>query len=190
MKYDAAILGGGGFIGGHLVKDLLSQSKTIKVVDVKKIRDWQQVHEGADNFELDLSDIKQAREAVKGAKTVYNLVCDMGGIGFTETNKAACMLSVLISTNAIKAANEDDVCERYFYSSSACVYNSRFQDSEDVTNLKESMAYPADPEDGYGWEKLFSERMCRHFYKDYGFETRVARLHNIYGPNGAYDGGR
>jgi len=190
MIYDAVILGGGGFIGGHLTTELLSQSKRVKVVDIKDIKDWQQVHEDADNYRFDLRDIQQAREAVKGAKTVYNLACDMGGIGFIETNKAACMLSVLISTNSLKAAHENDTCDKYFYSSSACVYNGQFQDSEDVTELEESMAYPANPEDGYGWEKLFSERMCRHFYEDYGFEARVARLHNIYGPNGTYKGGR
>ncbi len=113
----------------------------------------------------------------------------MGGMGFIENNKAACMLSVLTSTHVLQAANEAGV-ERYFYSSSACVYAAEHQTSPDVVPLREQDAYPAMPEDGYGWEKLFSERMCRHFYEDYGLQTRVARYHNVYGEFGTWDGGR
>jgi nucleoside-diphosphate-sugar epimerase len=120
---------------------------------------------------------------------VYNLAADMGGMGFIENNKAACMLSVLINTHLLMAA-KDHGTKRFFYASSACVYNGSKQDSEDNPGLKEEDAYPAMPEDGYGWEKLFSERMCRHFYEDYGIETRVARYHNVYGPLGTWDGGR
>jgi len=120
---------------------------------------------------------------------VYNLAADMGGMGFIENNRALCMLSVLISTHMLEAARRAGV-RRFFYSSSACVYAASKQESPDVAPLAEGDAYPAMPEDGYGWEKLFSERMARHFYEDFGLETRVARYHNVYGPQGTYDGGR
>jgi nucleoside-diphosphate-sugar epimerase len=120
---------------------------------------------------------------------MYNFACDMGGMGFIEAHKVECMLSVLINTHMLLAAR-DAGCERFFYSSSACVYAADKQTQPDVEPLKESDAYPAMPEDGYGWEKLFGERMCRHFREDFGLETRVARYHNVYGPHGTYDGGR
>jgi nucleoside-diphosphate-sugar epimerase len=120
---------------------------------------------------------------------VFNLAADMGGMGFIENNRALCMLSVLINTHLLMAARDLGV-KRFFYSSSACVYNAEKQKSADIVPLKEADAYPAMPEDGYGWEKLFSERMCRHFREDFGLETRVARFHNVYGPNGTFDGGR
>jgi len=120
---------------------------------------------------------------------IYNLAADMGGMGFIETHKAECMLSVLISTHMLVAAREAGT-ERFFYSSSACVYNGEKQTRPDVTALKEEDAYPGMPEDGYGWEKLFSERMARHYREDFGMATRVARYHNVYGPDGTYDGGR
>jgi nucleoside-diphosphate-sugar epimerase len=120
---------------------------------------------------------------------VFQLAADMGGMGFIENNKAMCMLSVLISTHMLMAARDRGI-ERYFYSSSACVYNGDKQTKEDVTALKEADAYPALPEDGYGWEKLFTERMCRHFEEDFGLQCRVARFHNVYGPLGTYEGGR
>jgi nucleoside-diphosphate-sugar epimerase len=183
------VAGGGGFIGGHLVGDLLRQGKTVRAVDVKPTSDWYQRHEGAENLTADLSLLDEAMEATRGAREVYMLAADMGGMGFIENNKAACMLSVLTSTHMLQAAQRHSV-ERYFYSSSACVYAADKQTDTDVTALAESDAYPAMPEDGYGWEKLFTERMCRHFLEDYGLTTRVARYHNVYGPHGTWDGGR
>jgi GDP-D-mannose 3',5'-epimerase len=184
------VCGAGGFIGGHLVADLLRQGYTdVAAVDKKPLENWFQLHEDADNRRLDLRLRESAYEALEGASLVYNLAADMGGMGFIENNKALCMLSVLINTHLLEAARDHGV-ERYFYSSSACVYNADKQKSADVVPLKEEDAYPAMPEDGYGWEKLFSERMCRHFREDFGVETRVARYHNVYGPLGTYDGGR
>ena len=184
------VTGGGGFIGGHLVARLRDEGFThVRSVDIKPLDEWYQVHDGVDNRRLDVSLLEACREAVDGMGIVYNLAADMGGMGFIENNKAACMLSVLINTHLLGAAREAGI-ERYFYSSSACVYAADKQTDADVTALKESDAYPAMPEDGYGWEKLFSERMCRHFREDFGIETRVARYHNVYGPNGTWDGGR
>jgi nucleoside-diphosphate-sugar epimerase len=158
-------------------------------VDQKALPDWWQRHPGADNRVLDLQLRENCRQAVDGAERVFNLAADMGGMGFIELNKALCMLSVLINTHMLVAAREAGA-KRYFFSSSACVYNADKQKSADVTPLKEADAYPAMPEDGYGWEKLFSERMCRHYTEDFGLETRVARYHNVYGPNGTWKGGR
>ncbi len=185
----ALVTGGGGFIGGHLVGELLRQGFRVRSIDAKPLGEWYQVHAAAENRVLDLSDLSACREAVEGAAHVYSLAADMGGMGFIERNKARCMLSVLINTHLIKAAHEAGV-DRYFYASSACVYAADKQLSSEVTALKESDAYPAMPEDGYGWEKLFSERMCRHFREDFGLETRIARYHNVYGEHGTYDGGR
>jgi GDP-D-mannose 3', 5'-epimerase len=192
IEKDALVLvaGAGGFIGGHIVGDLRRRGFTrIRAVDVKPLDDWFQVFEDADNRRLDLSGLEACREAAQGASTVYNFAADMGGMGFIEANKALCMLSVLINTHLLVAAQEAGV-ERYFFASSACVYPIGRQTSVDVTALAEADAYPAQPEDGYGWEKLFGERMCRHFTEDFGLETRVARYHNVYGPNGTYAGGR
>jgi GDP-D-mannose 3',5'-epimerase len=186
---NVVVCGGGGFIGGHLVRHLREHGQDVRVVDVKPIQEWHQVHAGCDNRTLDLRDIDACRQAVSGMQVVYNLACDMGGMGFIENNKALCMISVLINTHLLMASRDAGV-ERYFYSSSACVYNADKQLSPDVTPLKEEDAYPALPEDGYGWEKLFSERMCRHFREDYKVNTRVARFHNVYGPNGTFEGGR
>ncbi|MCL2614159.1 MAG: NAD-dependent epimerase/dehydratase family protein [Nocardioidaceae bacterium] len=186
---DVLVAGGGGFIGGHLVADLLAQGKTVRAVDVKPVEEWYQVHPDAQNSIGDLSKLDQAETATKGAREVYMLAADMGGMGFIENNKALCMLTVLTSTHMLEAARKYDV-ERYFYSSSACVYAADKQTNTDITALKESDAYPAMPEDGYGWEKLFTERMCRHFHEDFGLETRVARYHNVYGPEGTWTGGR
>lgn len=183
------VTGAGGFIGGHLVADLLADGRSVRAVDVKPREQWYQLHEAAENVVADLSLLESARAATRGATAVYNLAADMGGMGFIENNRAECMLSVLTSTHVLKAAHENAV-ERYFYSSSACVYAAEHQTSSAVTALKESDAYPAEPEDGYGWEKLFSERMARHFREDYAIETRVARYHNVYGPHGTWDGGR
>jgi GDP-D-mannose 3', 5'-epimerase len=186
---DVVVTGGGGFIGGHLVANLLNQGRSVRAVDVKPFDEWCQRFDDADNLRLDVSLIDSAREAVADAGTVYNLAADMGGMGFIESHKAACMMSVLTSTHVLQASREAGA-ERYFYASSACVYAAEHQMSPDVTPLREQDAYPAMPEDGYGWEKLFSERMCRHFLEDYGFETRIARYHNIYGEFGTWEGGR
>jgi nucleoside-diphosphate-sugar epimerase len=184
------ICGGGGFIGGHLVGDLIRQGFTdIRSVDIKPFEEWYQRFPEAENLRLDLQDLAACRRALSGAAVAYNLAADMGGMGFIENNKALCMLSVLINTHLLMAAKEQDV-RRFFYASSACVYNADKQRDPNVTALKEEDAYPAMPEDGYGWEKLFSERMCRHFREDFGIQTRVARYHNVYGPHGTWDGGR
>jgi len=183
------VTGGGGFIGGHLVADLLKLGKAVRAVDVKPQDEWYQVHQDAENIVADCADMDEARKMTVGTEAIYNLAADMGGMGFIENNKAECMLSVFTSTNMLVAAR-DAGTRRFFYSSSACVYAADKQTDPDVTALKESDAYPADPEDGYGWEKLFSERMARHFREDFGLETRVARYHNVYGPNGTFAGGR
>jgi nucleoside-diphosphate-sugar epimerase len=186
---DVLVAGGGGFIGGALVADLLSQGLNVRSADVKPISEWYQTHEDADNVVADLSLLENAEACTEGAREVFMLAADMGGMGFIENNKAACMLTVLTSTHMLRAAQHHEV-ERYFYSSSACVYAAGKQTDPDVTALRESDAYPAMPEDGYGWEKLFTERMCRHFAEDFGMTTRVARYHNVYGPYGTWTGGR
>jgi len=184
------VAGAGGFIGGHLVASLLDRGHTdIRAVDIKPLVEWHQVFDGVDNVVADLKDRQSCRTACRGAKQVYNLAADMGGMGFIENNKGLCMLSVLINTHLLLAAEEAGV-ERFFYASSACVYNAEKQRDFDVVALREDDAYPAMPEDGYGWEKLFSERMCRHFREDFGLPTRVARFHNVYGPLGTWQGGR
>lgn len=183
------VAGGGGFIGGWLVKELLSQGNQVFAVDIKPMSEWSQVFPEATNSVRDLSSLENCFKSTTGIEEVYNLAADMGGMGFIENNKAACMLSVLINTHLLMASKENGV-SKYFFASSACVYNASKQNQTDIDPLREEDAYPAMPEDGYGWEKLFSERMCRHFYEDYGLETRVARYHNVYGPNGTWDGGR
>lgn len=191
MKNEKVVVcGGGGFIGGHLVADLVRQGyKDVRSVDIKPIDEWYQHTPGVENHQLDLSLLDAADKALQGAHTVYNLAADMGGMGFIENNKALCMLTVLINTHLLMAARKHGI-KRFFYASSACVYNGDKQKDPNVTALKEEDAYPALPEDGYGWEKLFSERMCRHFREDFGIATRVARYHNVYGPYGTYEGGR
>jgi GDP-D-mannose 3', 5'-epimerase len=184
------VAGGGGFIGGHLAAELLRQGAAhVRAVDRKNVEEWYQVATDCENVVYDLADLESCRKAVGDSDIVFNLAADMGGMGFIENNKALCMLSVLINTHLLMAARERTV-ERYFFSSSACVYAAGKQRDPDVTALKEEDAYPAEPEDGYGWEKLFSERMCRHFTEDFGLETRVARYHNVYGPHGTWTGGR
>jgi len=185
-----AVAGGGGFIGGHLVRRLRELGFTdVRAVDVKPLDQWHQRHDGVECVVADLQGIDACRDAVDGARVVFNLAADMGGMGFIENHKAECMLSVLISTHMLMAARDAGV-ERFFYASSACVYNGERQTSADVVPLKESDAYPAMPEDGYGWEKLFSERMCGHFAEEFDISTRIARYHNVYGPLGTWDGGR
>ena len=189
------VCGGGGFIGGHLVGEMLKLGhKNVVSVDRKPASEWYQVHKAATNIagpKGDLMSMDNCRRVMKGRKgaKVFQLAADMGGMGFIETHKAECMLSVLINTQMLVAAKEVGV-DRFFYSSSACVYNADKQKNTDVTALKEEDAYPAMPEDGYGWEKLFSERMCRHFREDFDVATRMARFHNVYGPFGTWEGGR
>lgn len=183
------VAGGGGFIGGHLVARLRREGYQIRSVDIKPLDQWYQVFDDVENVVADLKELEACQQACFGVDNVYNLAADMGGMGFIENNKALCMLSVLINTHLLQASVDQEV-SRFFYASSACVYNAEKQVNEDVVPLKEADAYPAMPEDGYGWEKLFSERMCRHFREDYGLHTRVARFHNVYGPNGTWDGGR
>ena len=184
------VCGAGGFIGGHLVNKLYAEgAASVRAVDIKPFDQWYQKNPSADNLVLDLKKIESCQEASEGIDGVFQLAADMGGMGFIENNKALCMLSVLTNTHMLQAAREAGV-KGFFYSSSACVYNGDKQKDANLTPLKEEDAYPALPEDGYGWEKLFSERMARHYREDYGIATRVARYHNVYGPEGTYDGGR
>jgi GDP-D-mannose 3',5'-epimerase len=189
LSMPSLVAGAGGFLGGHLVRHLADQGIPVRAVDVKPVDDWYQVDPRAANHMLDLRDIGACRAAVAEMGAVYNLAADMGGMGFIENNKALCMLSVLINTHLLMAAQEAEV-DRYFFASSACVYAADKQTSPEVTALVESDAYPAMPEDGYGWEKLFGERMCRHFQEDFGLTTRMARFHNVYGEYGTFEGGR
>ncbi len=191
MKNDVVVVaGGGGFIGGHLVSELLRQGVgEIRAVDCKPLDEWYQLFDGVQNVEADLQFKDACYDVCRNAEIVYNLAADMGGMGFIENNRALCMLSVLINTHLLMAARDRGV-KRFFYASSACVYNADKQRDAHVIPLREEDAYPAMPEDGYGWEKLFSERMCRHFREDFGVTTRVARFHNVYGPHGTWTGGR
>src|SRR5580692_11389724 len=186
----AVVCGAGGFIGGHLVQNLLANGvEVIRAVDIKPLDEWYQVSNDVESLSFDLKDKNNCLKSAEDADVIFQLAADMGGMGFIENNKALCMLSVLTNTHMLMAARDRGV-QRFFYSSSACVYNADKQTNPDVIALKESDAYPAMPEDGYGWEKLFSERMCRHFEEDYGLECRVARYHNVYGPLGTWTGGR
>jgi GDP-D-mannose 3', 5'-epimerase len=190
MKNKILVAGAGGFIGGHLVAELIRQGHSdIRAVDIKPFSGWYQKFPSVENVQLDLQLKDACEKAAADAHTIYNLAADMGGMGFIENNKGLCMLSVLINTHLLMAAHAAGT-KRFFYASSACVYAGDKQTDPNVTGLREADAYPAMPEDGYGWEKLFSERMCRHFSEDFKLMTRVARFHNVYGPNGTYDGGR
>jgi nucleoside-diphosphate-sugar epimerase len=182
------VTGAGGFIGHHLTNFLKDRGYWVRGVDIKA-PEFEPSR--ADEFLLlDLRRWEATREATREIDLVYNLAANMGGIGFIEHNKATIMHdNVLINTHMLEAAHLAGV-QRYLYTSSACIYPGYRQTSPDVTPLREEDAYPADPEDGYGWEKLFSERQCRHYWEDYGLETRVVRFHNIFGPLGTYDGGR
>ncbi len=183
------VTGAGGFIGGYLAADLAASGIPARGVDIRPPEEWYQRPEGVEIVQADLREKEACEAAVKGAERVYNLAADMGGMGFIEENKALCMLSVLINTHLLRSSLDAGV-ERFFFASSACVYAADKQDTPEVTALAEGDAYPAEPEDGYGWEKLFSERMCRHFAEDFGLVTRVARFHNVYGPLGTFEGGR
>lgn len=184
------VAGAGGFIGGHLVAELLRRGQgPVRAVDVKPLEEWHQSFAAAESLVLDLRDRAATRAAVAGASDVFNLACDMGGMGFIELNKAACMASVLINTQLLLDSVEAGV-RRYLFASSACVYNLDRQSEPGHAGLREEDAYPAQPEDGYGWEKLFGERMCRHMQEDHGLEVRIPRFHNVYGPHGTWHGGR
>jgi nucleoside-diphosphate-sugar epimerase len=184
------VVGGGGFIAGHLIKRLIDEGNTVVATDIKPKQFWYQTFDNVKSYaDMDMKDYDNCLKITKGVDYIFNMACNMGGMGFIENNKAECMLSVLINTNLLRASLENKV-KKYFFSSSACVYNASKQKNAFIEGLKEEDAYPAMPEDGYGWEKLFSERMCRHFMEDFGLQVRVARYHNIYGPMGTYDGGR
>ena len=188
MNYYVA--GAGGFIGGHLVNRLINNGHNVVAVDIKKKEEWFQINDSSKNFfECDLKILKNCEDTIEDIDVMINLACNMGGIGFITSYKAECMLSVLINTNLLMQAKEKKV-KKYFYSSSACIYPTNIQSDQKSVALKEDTAYPANSEDGYGWEKLFSERMCKHFYEDFNLEVRVARFHNCYGPYGSWYGGR
>lgn len=189
MSNAILVTGAGGFIGGQLVKYLEQQGSEIRAVDRKPIDGWYYRSSSAENSVCDLQNLESCYRVTRGMNDVYNLAADMGGMGFIEHNKALCMLSVLINTHLLLAARDNQV-NRFFFSSSACVYPDYRQRDTQIEGLKESNVYPAIPEDGYGWEKLFSERMCRHFEEDFGLQCRVARYHNVYGPLGTWTGGR
>ncbi|MCP4848689.1 MAG: NAD-dependent epimerase/dehydratase family protein [Verrucomicrobiaceae bacterium] len=189
MSKRILIAGGGGFIGGHLAKEMISRGHAVRVVDIKPLDQWYQQVAEAENIVANLEEKGACFNAAEGCDEVFNLACNMGGMGFIENNRALCMLSILINTHLLMAAKEHGV-KKYLYSSSACVYAAGKQTDTAVTALKEEDAYPAMPEDGYGWEKLFSERMCKHFEEDFGMNVRVVRFHNVYGPEGTWRGGR
>ena len=190
MKKKILIAGAGGFIGGHLA-NYFNKSNNCELIcaDIKPLEFWFQIFDQSKNYSFDLKDYNNCLKATEGVDYVFNMACNMGGMGFIENNKADCMISVLINANLLRSSVQNKV-KKYLFSSSACVYNSQKQKKTFIPGLKEADAYPADPEDGYGWEKLFSERMCRHFNEDYGLDVRVVRYHNVYGPLGTYDGGR
>jgi len=184
------VVGAGGFIGGHLVKRLIENGNYIVATDIKPREFWFQDFENVKNYySMDMKVEDNCKKVTQNIDYVFNMACNMGGMGFIENNKTDCMISVLINTNLLRACVENRV-SKYFFSSSACAYNINKQQNVFIEGLKEEDAYPAFPEDGYGWEKLFSERMCRHFMEDHGLEVRIARYHNIYGPLGTFDGGR
>ncbi len=191
MRDDLIVVtGAGGFIGGWTIAEFRRQGYgRLRAVDIKPVEEWYQSFPDVENRVLDLNLRESCEQAAGGAAEIYNFASNMGGMGFIENNKTLCMLSVLINTHMLEAARKCGV-PRYFYSSSACVYNAAKQQDVNNPGLKEEDAYPAMPEDGYGWEKLFSERMCRHFREDYGLRARMARFHNVYGPHGTWDGGR
>ncbi len=192
MQQDDLIVipGAGGFIGGSLARYFHDLGYTrIRAVDKKPLSEWYQRVPGVESLCLDLSEKENAVRAMEGAVEVYNLAADMGGMGFIESHRVECLRSILINTHLIEAAYKAGV-RRYFYSSSACAYNTQLQQDPNVRALKESDAYPAMAERGYGWEKLVSEMFCQEYWAERGLETHIARFHNVYGPNGTWFGGR
>jgi len=190
MDETVLVCGAGGFIGGHLVKALLAQGRSrVRAVDLKPLAEWYQRFPAAENISADLRTLAACQSATAGVAEIYNLAASMGGMGYIEAHKADCMLNVLINTHLLVAARDAGV-RRFFFASSACVYAAGRQKITQLAPLRESDAYPAEPEDGYGWEKLFGERMCRHFTEDFGLMTRTARYHNVYGTHETYTGGR
>ncbi|MDC0936325.1 NAD-dependent epimerase/dehydratase family protein [Pirellulales bacterium] len=190
-KDDLIVIGGaGGFIGGALVKYFLDKGFTrIRAIDKKPLPEWYQVSRGVESLCFDLSDRDNCEKACEGAAEVYNLAADMGGMGFIERFRVECLRSILINTHLVEAAYRAGA-KRYFYASSACAYNTTLQEDPNVRALKESDAYPAMAERGYGWEKLVSEMFCEEYWHERGMRTQIARFHNVYGPNGTWDGGR
>lgn len=187
------VSGAGGFVGGWLVKSLLSQGDEVLAIDRKPLNNWYQLFDNASNECGDLSDISYVRDIFASYEitSIFNLAADMGGMGFIENNKALCMASAPIHLNLLRAVSEQKInLESFFFSSSACVYRQDLQLEPEVVALREDDAYPADPEDGYGWEKLFNERASRHYYEDFGIPVSIGRYHNVYGPHGTWFGGR
>jgi len=184
------VAGAGGFIGGHLVNSLINKQNEVVAVDRKNFDKWFQINPLSSNHDnIDLKDFFNCQKFTKNTDQVINLACDMGGIGFITSFKTECMLSVFVNTNLLKASLENNI-KKYLFSSSACVYPNNLQSNNKSLALKETDAYPADCQDGYGWEKLFSERMTRHFNEDYNLDTRIARFHNCYGPFSSWNDGR
>ena len=184
------VAGGGGFIGGHLVRRLASLGATrVRAVDLRPVEHWEQRSPDVEEVVTDLSRPDACERVIGGVDLIFNLAADMGGMGYIEAHPASCMFSVLMNTHLLRAAYDAGV-ERYFYASSACVYNRSLQDHADGRALREEDAYPALPEEGYGWEKLFGERLCANVQSELGLPVRVARYHNVYGPFGAWRGGR
>ena len=186
------ICGGGGFIGGHLANDLINKGYNVRVVDKKPLNQWYQSISGTEQLVLDLELKENCMQAAEGMDQVYNLACNMGGMGFIENNHALCMLSVLINVHMLMAAKEHNI-KKFLYSSSACAYPTYKQDqilSSEAQALAEPDAYPADPESGYGWEKLFNEILTGFYESDYDMDVRIPRFHNVYGPYGTWQGGR
>ena len=183
------IAGAGGFIGGHLVKNLLDEGHQLICADLKPFEYWFHFSDKAKNFSLDLKEYENCLKVTEGVDFIYNMACNMGGMGFIENNKAECMLSVLVNTNLLRASLANQ-CKKYFFSSSACVYNASKQNKTFIAGLKETDAYPADPEDGYGWEKLFSERIYLAAARNKNMQVRIARYHNIFGERGSWNNGK
>ena len=184
------IAGAGGFIAGNLVAYFKEKGFTrIRAVDKKPLHEWYRITPGAESLCLDLSDTLNCRRTAEGAREVYNLAADMGGMGFIETHRVDCLRSILINTHLIEESCRAGAV-RYFYASSACAYNTDLQTDPRVRALKESDAYPAMAERGYGWEKLISEMFCQEYWAERGMATFIARFHNVYGPHGTWDGGR